>query len=84
MPRRSDAELGRPVRIALKGQRLKPRRLFGPTIGDAFRARNGDKGRSLVSTEYLESDQDFLENNNDAAVALLEALAPVKRTKHGI
>jgi hypothetical protein len=83
MPKRTDSELGKIVRQALKGQRLKPRRLFGPTLADAFRARNKEP-RSKVSTEYLESDQDFLENNNDAAVQLLEALSPVRRTKHGI
>jgi hypothetical protein len=82
MPRKTDAELGRIVRQALKGHRLKPRRLYGPTPSDAIRRLNGDKGRSAISTEAMESDRDFLENNNDAAVALLEALAPIKRTKH--
>jgi hypothetical protein len=75
--RRTNAEIGRLVRQAIKGKRLKPRRLFGPTIADAFR-KPGQK-RSAVSTAYLESDMDFLENNHEAATAILEALAPSKR-----
>lgn len=82
MPRRTDAQLGKLVREALKGKRLKPRRLFGPTIGDAF--RKPGQPRSLSSTGYLESDRDFLENNDEAAVAILEALAPCRRKKFGV
>ena len=63
MPRLTDAEVGRRVREAMKGHRLRPRRLF-----DA-REPNG----------YLESDADFLENNHVAASAILDALAPSTR-----
>jgi hypothetical protein len=65
MPRRTDEELGRLVREALKGKRLRPRRKF-----DRYAKR----------CTYLESDSDFLLNNNDAAVALIEALIPKKGT----
>jgi hypothetical protein len=75
--RRTNAEIGRLVRNAIKGMRLKPRRLFGPTLADAYR-KPGQK-RSLSSTAYQESDLDFLENNREAACAIIEALAPSKR-----
>jgi hypothetical protein len=65
MKRRTDAELGRIVRAALRGKRLKSRRLWDQTRPDG----------------YLESDMDFFLNNEEAAVALLEALAPPCRRK---
>lgn len=65
MPRRSDAEIGRLVRKALRGKRLRPRRLLDSRRPDG----------------YIESDRDYLENNNDAAVALLEALTTAE---HGL
>ena len=81
MARMTDAELGRLVRQALKGKRLKPRRLDGATVGDILaKALSGKPTpRGTPGQRYLESDRDFLENNNDAAVAILEALAPSKR-----
>lgn len=75
MPRRTDAELGKLVRQALKGHRLKPRRLDLPTAAMCYgypRPANWRAG-------YEESDNDFVKNNIDAAVALLEALAKPRR-----
>jgi hypothetical protein len=77
MPRRTDAELGRLVRQALKGHRLKPRRLDLPTVGMCYGLPRPEPGLELE-----ESDNDFLGNNVDAAVALLEALSPPNRRKH--
>lgn len=65
--RLTDAELGRLVRAALKGHRLKPRRLY---LQDEWRG---------MAEPYLESDRDFLLNNSRAAADLLDALAPSKR-----
>lgn len=74
MPRRTDAELGRLVRLALKGHRIKPRRLDLPTAGMCYGLPRPKHWR-----EVEESDNDFLGNNVDAAVALLEALAKPRR-----
>lgn len=76
--RKSDAELGRLIRRALRGKRLKPRRLDCPSLSYAM--TGGRQGKYY--TGYLESDADFLENNSEAAVAILEALAPsVRKTE---
>lgn len=75
MPRRTDAEIGKIVRVALRGHRLKRRRLYGDTIGDIIvRSRGGVIRKSPASQQCMESDSDFLENNNDAACAILESL----------
>jgi len=63
MPRLTDAEVGRRVREAMKGHRLRPRRLFDAQSPDG----------------YLESDMDFLANNYIPAAAILDALAPSTR-----
>ena len=65
MAKRTDAQLGKIVRKAMRGMRIRPRRLYEPTW----------------PAGYLESDNDFFANNRDAAVALLEALAPKPRRK---
>lgn len=65
MGRRTDAEIGKLVGVAMRGMRIKPRRLYEQTWPEG----------------PLESDNDFFGNNRDAAVALLEALAPPARRK---
>jgi hypothetical protein len=78
MPRRTDAELGRIVRKAMKGMRIKPRRLFETTYLDD--PLTGRRGR-MRHDGYQESDDDFFDNNRFVAIALLEALAPKSRRK---
>lgn len=58
----TDKEIGKRVRLAKKGLRIKPRRLYDPQWRDGYR----------------ESDSDFLANNRDVAVAILEALLEKK------
>lgn len=65
MGRRTDAEVGKIVRAAMRGMRIRPRRLYEQTQPDG----------------YLESDNDFFANNRHVAVALLEALAPKSQRK---
>lgn len=67
--KRSDAELGRLVRQAIKGLRVKRRRLYEPL-------RNVDP-----DDQYMEADRDFLLNNREVAVAVLTALAPPKHRR---
>ncbi len=64
MPRQTDQQRGRMIRIAVKGLRIKPRRIYDP---------------SLIG--YLESDRDFVLNNIELAIALLEAIEA--RAKEG-
>lgn len=75
MPRRTDAEIGRLVRKVIRGERLKPRRLHGPTMGEML----GSPGPHCRC--YEESDADFMDNNRFAVVALLEALQPSRNRK---
>lgn len=63
--RRTDAEIGALVRAALRDHRLRPRRLDSPS----------------EPVGYEESDDSFVENNFDAVVALLAALAPSRRKR---
>ena len=70
MPRQTDQERGRMFRKAMKGLRVKPRRLDLPTVGMCLGLPRPRDWRNW----YRESDDDYLRNNRELAVALLEAL----------